>query len=65
MKLDKKTFEKWKDWCDKIKADLTILLLYKQIHDYLFEIVNANLEHIKSNNGILFFDFIRDCYGCY
>ena len=65
MKLDKETFEKWQEWCKKVKIDLNMLLLYKQIQDHLFEIVPANAKHIDANNGALFFEFVRDCYGCY
>ena len=63
MRLDSKTFERWKDWCKQIENDLTKLLHYKQIHDYFFGIVNANLDHIEANEGRLFCDFVRECYG--
>lgn len=63
MKLDLTTFEKWKKWCEEIKNDLMQLVNYKQIHDYFVEIVNANLDHIKTNEGVLFCDFVRKCYG--
>ena len=63
MKLDQQTFQKWEDWCEKIKDDLMQLINYKQIHDYFIGVANANLEHIKANEGILFCDFVRKCYG--
>lgn len=65
MKLDKKAFEKWNGWCDSIKNDITILQHFKQIQDYLFEIVTANADHIDKNHGGIFRNFIRECYGCY
>lgn len=63
MKLDLTTFVKWKKWCEEIENDLMQLVNYKQIHDYFIEIVNANLDHIKTNEGVLFCDFVRKCYG--
>lgn len=63
MKLDQHTFQKWKDWSERIKDDLMQLINYQQIHDDFIDVVNANLEHIKANEGILFCDFVRKCYG--
>jgi len=64
MKSFMKTFEKWKRWCKDIENDLTDLLKDKQIHDFFFEMVNENLEHLKAIDGtLLFFDFVRNCYA--
>lgn len=63
MKLDIETFQKWKNWSDKIKDDLMQLIDYKQIYDYFIIVVNANLEHINVNQGKKFCDFVRKCYA--
>lgn len=63
MKLDKDIFNKWVDWIEKIKADLTGTINNQQIYNYFIEVVNANLEHIKKNHGVLFCDFVRKCYA--
>ncbi len=62
-KLTNETFERWKSWTDKIKDDLQNIINYHQVYEYFFEMVNANLEHIKKNHGVLFCNFIRKCYG--
>ena len=63
MKLDKNTFDKWVQWIEKIENDLIAIVNNQQIYNYFINVVNANLEHIKSNEGLLFCDFIRQCYG--
>lgn len=64
-KLTNETFERWKSWTDKIKEDLQNIINYHQVYEYFFEMVNANLEYIKKNHGVLFCNFIRKCYGVY
>ena len=63
MKLDRLTFNKWIDWTKKIKSDLIQIINRQQIFINFIEIVNANLEHIKKNEGLIFCDFIRECYA--
>ena len=65
MKLDKKTFKKWQDWHKIIQEDLTIILHYKEIQEYLFEIVPLNADHIDANHGGFFLNYVKECYGCY
>jgi len=62
-KLDNTTFGRWLQWIERIKADLTQIINNKQVYSYFIEMVNANLEHIKKNEGILFCDFVRECYA--
>lgn len=62
-KLDNSTFERWFQWIERIKADLTQIINHKQVYSYFIEMVNANIEHIKNNEGILFCDFVRECYA--
>lgn len=63
MKLDKLTFKKWLEWIDVIKDDLQGIITYQQICKYFEDVINANLEHIKTNKGNTFCDFIRKCYA--
>ena len=62
MKLDKKAFQIWSEWIEKIKSDLSIIIDRQQIYDYFHAVVNSNLDHIKNHNGMLFCKFINDCY---
>lgn len=61
--MDQKTFNRWKAWCETIKDDLMQLLDDKQIYESFVEVTNNNFEHIKANEGLLFCDFVRKCYG--
>jgi len=63
MKLDKKTFDKWVEWTEKIESDLIAIIHNQQIHNYFINIVNANFKHIESHGGLAFCDFVRQCYG--
>jgi hypothetical protein len=63
MKLDKKTFDKWVEWTEKIESDLIAIVHNQQIYNYFINIVNANFKHIESNVGLIFCDFVRQCYG--
>jgi hypothetical protein len=63
MKLDETTFDKWEQWLEKIESDVEAMVNNQQIYKYFFNVVNANIEHIKANEGFLFCDFVRQCYG--
>ena len=63
MKLDKKTFNKWVEWTEKIEIDLIAIVHNQQIFNYFINVVNANFKHIESNAGLFFCDFVRQCYG--
>ena len=63
MKLDKNTFDKWVQWLEKIESDLYCVVNNQQIYKYFINVVNANIDHIKANEGSLFCDFVRQCYG--
>jgi hypothetical protein len=62
-RLSTKTFERWRVWAERIQNDLQSIVNYHQVYEYFIETVNANLDHIKKNHGILFCDFVRKCYG--
>jgi len=64
-KLTNRTFDTWKSWTEQIKGDLQNIANYRQMYEYFFNMVKANLEHIRENDGILFCDFVRGCYGVY
>jgi hypothetical protein len=64
-KLTKETFQKWQNWIEKIENDLQHIINYQQIYKSFIETVNANIDHINENNGILFCDFVRECYATY
>jgi hypothetical protein len=63
MKLDDNTFDKWVQWLEKIESDVYTMVNNQQIYKYFFSVVNANIEHIMANEGSLFCDFVRQCYG--
>ncbi|NQS88685.1 hypothetical protein HQ584_02700 [Patescibacteria group bacterium] len=63
MKLDKVTFQKWFDWVEKIRNDIEIILNHQQICEYFEKTVNANLDHVKKNDGRTFCDFVRANYA--
>jgi len=63
MRLDNKTFQKWKEWAEIIKSDLQNIVDRQQIYRSFVEVFNANLDHIIANDGEIFCDFIRTCYG--
>lgn len=63
--LTNKTFSRWADWMEKIQNDLQEIVDYQQIYRYFINTVNANLQHINDNQGSVFCDFIRKCYGTY
>lgn len=63
MKLDKNTFDKWVQWIEKIENDLIAIVNNQQIYNHFINVVNANFGHIKSNDGLFFCDFVRQCYG--
>lgn len=63
MKLDDNTFNKWGEWLEKIESDVEIMVENQQIYNYFINVVNANIEHIKVNEGSLFCEFVRQCYG--
>ncbi len=62
-KLTKETFQRWFDWIEAIRIDLEGMVNYQQICKYFEEVVNANLGHIKTNEGRFFCDFVRKCYA--
>jgi hypothetical protein len=64
-KISTATFQRWKTWANKIKDDLQGIINNHQVHEYFFEMVNANLDHIKKNHGIIFCNFLRKSYGVY
>ena len=43
--------------------DLQILINHHQIYESFMEVVQRNHEHIGENNGAVFCDFVRRCYG--
>lgn len=62
-KLTTETFQRWINWVSKIRDDLEGIINYQQICRHFEDVVNANLDHIKANNGKIFCDFIRQCYA--
>lgn len=63
MKLNKNTFDKWVQWLEKIESDIYDIVNNQQIYKYFINVVNANITHINANEGSLFCDFVRQCYG--
>jgi len=63
MRYKNDDFKRWIEWAQRVNRDLTHLINYDQIHSGFVEIFNANLEHIKKNDGIIFCDWVRGCYG--
>ncbi len=63
VKLDQETFQKWKNWSEVVKGDLMRIIDYEQIYDYFIDVVNANLEHVKANEGMKFCNFVTNCYA--
>lgn len=63
MKYTSDDFKRWIDWAERVDRDLTNLINYEQIHDDFVKVINVNLEHIKKNDGIIFCDWVRGCYG--
>lgn len=63
MKLNRDIFNMWIEWANKIQSDLTQIINNKQIYNYFIEIANTNLKHIKKYKGILFCNFVRECYA--
>ncbi len=61
-KLTKKTFQRWVEWTKKIKYDLQDIVNDQQIYDYFIKIANENIDHISNNQGVLFCNFVRNCY---
>ena len=47
----------------KSNRDIYTMVNNQQIYKYFINVVNANIEHIKANEGPLFCDFVRQCYG--
>jgi len=63
MKLDNTVFDRWFEWADKIKSDLTNIVNNEQIYCHFEEVVSANWNHIVANEGQLFWNFVKECYG--
>lgn len=63
MRLDNNTFHKWEQWLEKIQSDVYAIVNNQQIFKYFINVVNANIEHIKAHEGVLFCDFVGQCYG--
>ncbi len=63
MKLDDATFDRWVEWANAIRVDITRLTYDKLIFDGFQDIVSANVEHIAANSGGVFCHFVRRCYA--
>jgi hypothetical protein len=62
-KLNDSTFQKWVRWLEKIEEDVSAMVNNQQIYKFFIDVVNANIKHINLNEGSLFCDFVRQCYG--
>jgi hypothetical protein len=63
MKLDSNAFDRWVEWAGKIKSDLMNIVNNQQIYNQFEEIVSANWSHFVANDGQLFYNFVKECYG--
>lgn len=63
MRLDKKEFDKWVNWIEMIRKDLTQMINDKQIYTGFIETVRNNMDHIERNKGKLFCSFVRRSYA--
>ncbi len=65
MEVSIEKFDKWNKWCGVICQEIRALYEYKIYYNNFMDVIRENEEHIDSNDGLYFCNFVRECYGGY